>query len=92
MSSKRINKDGKNVDQTGYKTEGTGNFSDNYQELYRETLTSSREFRDELTKFAEAINETSDNEELGKLIRSIYESNFQWYVDHNIIVEGGFSR
>ena len=90
--STRINKDGKNVDQTGYKSEGTGNFSDNYQELYRETLTASREFRDELTKFADTINEVHDNEELGKRLREIYESNFQWYVDHNIIVEGGFSR
>ena len=90
--STRINKDGKNVDQTGYKSDGTGNFSDNYQELYRETLTASREFRDELTKFADTINEVHDNEELGKRLREIYESNFQWYVDHNIIVEGGFSR
>ena len=87
-----VNKDGKNVDQTGYKSEGTGNFSENYQELYRETLTSSREFRDELTRFAEVINETSDNEELGKIVRALYESNFQWYVDHNIIVERGFSK
>ncbi len=92
MASTRVNKDGKNVDQTGYNSEGTGNFSDNYQSLYRETLEINRKYQEELAHYCETIASTQDDAELGALVRDIFNKNFDFYVDNNVIVEGGFSR
>ena len=73
-----INKDGKNVDQTGYKSDGTGNFSENYQELYRGMLIKNRllyEKIDHIEQLIGEINDLLENEEseLKALVGSIQE-------------------
>ena len=87
-----VNKDGKNVDQTGYESDGVGDFSDNYQSLYREVLEVNRKYQENLAEYCDTITSTKDDAELGALIRTIFNSNFDFYVDNNVIVEGGFSK
>ena len=91
MANTRINKDNKNVDQTGYDSK-TGNFSDNYQSLYRETLEINRKYQENLAHYCEAITSTEDDAELGALVRDIFNKNFDFYIDNNVIVEGGFTK
>ena len=88
----KINKDGKSVDQTGYDSNTTGNFSDNYQSLYRETLDTNRKYQENLAEYCDTITSTSDDAELGALVREIFNANFDFYVDNNVVVEGGFSK
>lgn len=88
----KINKDGKNVDQTGYNSEKTGNFSDNYQSLYRETLDTNRKYQENLAEYCDTITSTPNDAELGALVREIFNANFDFYVENNVIVEGGFSK
>ena len=88
----KINKDGKNVDQTGYNSEKTGNFSDNYQSLYRETLDTNRKYQENLAEYCDTITSTPNDAELGALVIEIFNANFDFYVENNVIVEGGFSK
>ena len=88
----KINKDGKSVDQTGYDSTNTGNFSDNYQSLYRETLETNRKYQENLAEYCDTITSTSNDAELGALVREIFNANFDFYVENNVIVEGGFSK
>ena len=88
----KINKDEKSVDQTGYNITNTGNFSDNYQSLYRETLDTNRKYQENLAEYCDTITSTSDDAELGALVREIFNANFDFYVDNNVVVEGGFSK
>jgi len=87
----KINKDEKNVDQTGYDSTNTGNFSDNYQSLYRETLDTNRKYQENLAEYCDTITSTPNDAELGALVREIFNANFDFYVENNVIVEGGFS-
>jgi hypothetical protein len=87
----KINKDEKNVDQTGYDSTNTGNFSDNYQSLYRETLDTNRKYQENLAEYCDIITSTPNDAELGALVREIFNANFDFYVENNVIVEGGFS-
>ena len=82
----------KQVNQTGYNSEKTGAFHENYQELYRETLDINRKYQEELARFAEAAATIQDDTELAESVRGIFNSNFDFYVDNNVIVEGGFSK
>jgi len=91
MANTKVNKDGKNVDQTGYNN-STGNFSDNYQALYRETLEVNRKYQENLAEYCETISSIQDDAELGTAVRDIFNKNFDFYVDENVIVEGGFSK
>ena len=88
----KINKDEKNVDQTGYDSTNTGNFSDNYQSLYRETLDTNRKYQENLAEYCDTITSTPNDAELGALVREIFNANFDFYVDNNVVVEGGFSK
>ena len=88
----KINKDEKNVDQTGYDSTNTGNFSDNYQSLYRETLDTNRKYQENLAEYCDTITSTPNDAELGALVREIFNANFDFYVENNVIVEGGFSQ
>ena len=88
----KINKDGKNVDQTGYNSEKTWNFGDNYQSLYRETLDTNRKYQENLAEYCDTITSTPNDAELGALVREIFNANFDFYVENNVIVEGGFSK
>tara|TARA_Y100000310_G_scaffold287778_1_gene312897 strand:- start:117 stop:389 length:273 start_codon:yes stop_codon:yes gene_type:complete len=88
----KINKDEKSVDQTGYNITNTGNFSENYQSLYRETLDTNRKYQENLAEYCDTITSTSDDAELGALVREIFNANFDFYVDNNVVVEGGFSK
>ena len=88
----KINKDEKSVDQTGYDSNITGNFSENYQSLYRETLDTNRKYQENLAEYCDTITSTSDDAELGALVREIFNANFDFYVENNVIVEGGFSQ
>ena len=88
----KINKDEKSVNQTGYDSTNTGNFSDNYQSLYRETLETNRKYQENLAEYCDTITSTSNDAELGALVREIFNANFDFYVENNVIVEGGFSK
>ena len=88
----KINKDEKSVNQTGYDSTNTGNFSDNYQSLYRETLETNRKYQENLADYCDTITSTPNDAELGALVREIFNANFDFYVENNVIVEGGFSK